>query len=238
MLGKSSMFFDAGYVLPKYQLPLGGETVFAKSVKTFESLFDSMQFLFLVRSDYGAAEFVVKEILKLGIKDFRVKEFCIETQGQAESVYLGTADYSPNVPLIIFNIDTIRLNFSMPAQHVFGDGFLEVFNGEGEHWSFVEPGKNGQVIRTTEKDRISNLCSNGLYGFSRCENFRDAYLKSVEAAEYLNKEIYVAPLFNKLIAQNYKINYVEVDPRNILHCGTPDEYENLKTILSNKMVLL
>jgi hypothetical protein len=79
MLGKSSRFFDSGYSLPKYQLPIGSKTVFELSVRSFESLFLNIPFIFLVRSDFGAKEFVSGELEKLGIKDFRVIEFATET---------------------------------------------------------------------------------------------------------------------------------------------------------------
>ena len=74
MLGRSSRFFDSGYLLPKYQLPIGSETLFERSVRSFEKLFFNTHFLFLVRSDFGAKEFVANKLIKLGIKDYRVIE--------------------------------------------------------------------------------------------------------------------------------------------------------------------
>ncbi len=47
MVGLSSRFFDAGYTLPKYQLPLHGRTVFAHVVDSFRDYFDSDEFLFI-----------------------------------------------------------------------------------------------------------------------------------------------------------------------------------------------
>ena len=34
MAGESSRFFNAGYTVPKYMLPLGSETVFDKAIKS------------------------------------------------------------------------------------------------------------------------------------------------------------------------------------------------------------
>jgi len=234
MLGKSSRFFEAGYSLPKYQLPLGDETVFAKSVRTFESFFESTPFLFLIRSDYGAKNFIADEIVRLGIKDFRIIEFSYDTKGQAESVALGIEDYANKVPLTIFNIDTICLNYRMPEKSISGDGLLDVFESEGEAWSFVEPAiLDNKVIRTAEKDRISGLCSNGLYFFKKCEYFRYAYESYVKSGTLVNGEIYIAPLYNHLIEQGYDIRYRVVEKNNIIHCGVPSEYENIKIQYSN-----
>jgi hypothetical protein len=231
MLGKSSRFFEAGYSLPKYQLPLGGETVFAKTMRTFEKQFSSVHFLFLIRADHDSLAFVTKEIIRLGIKDFRVIEFHRETRGQAESVAEGIVDYDSKLPLIIFNIDTIRMNFEMPQQRDFGDGFLEVFQAEGTGWSFVEPGSNNKVVRTTEKKRISSLCSNGLYGFAKSNDFRLAFQDYIDSGAHVDGEIYIAPLYNYLIKRGANIKYRIVDEKFIKHCGVPNDYEFLKASL-------
>jgi hypothetical protein len=230
MLGRSSRFFDAGYKLPKFQLPLGGETVFTKSVRSFEQQFESEHFLFIVRHDYDTKEFVRRELTNLGIMDFRILELNFETRGQAHSVDLGCADYADQLPITVFNIDTIRLGFNFPETLERGDGFLEVFQSEGENWSFVEAGDKNRVIRTTEKVRISNLCSNGLYNFARLGDFRDAFKTATE--ELQAGEIYIAPLYNDLIAKGLDIRYRLVEPSKILHCGLPADYEALKTRLS------
>ncbi len=228
MLGKSSRFFSAGYTQPKYQLPLAGETVFSHSVKSFSKYFDSEHFLFLVRNEYDARHFVAAEATRLDIKDFRIVEFSHETRGQAESVALGTGDYHDRVPLLIFNIDTIRHNFIYPDAKNMGDGFLEVFNGEGSNWSFIEPGSENDVLMTTEKERISDLCSNGLYFFSRAGDFREAFQNYVSSGQNILGEIYIAPLYNYLVKHGRSIKFQLIDPNLIDHCGTPADYEKLK----------
>jgi dTDP-glucose pyrophosphorylase len=227
MLGRSSRFYEAGYSRPKYELLVGGETLFSKAVKTFESHFDLVPFLFLVRKDCNALEFVTGEISKLGIKDFRIMSFDYETRGQADSVMVGLRHYDENLSLMIFNIDTIRENFNWPSS--FDDGFVEVFESEGDHWSFIEPLDQRYVARTTEKVRISNLCSNGMYGFSSISLFKAAFENS--AKDDLG-ELYIAPLYNHLIKSGYKINYRIVSNQDIFHCGLPIDYE-----LTNKIFL-
>lgn len=231
MLGRSSRFMNAGYSIPKYQLPLGNETVFSKSVKSFENYFNGMPFLFIVRKDHNAMEFVSQEVVRMGLKDFRIIELSTETRGQAESVEIGTRDYAANTAILIFNIDTIRLNFVMPEDNILGDGFLEVFEGVGDGWSFIEPGDENSVIRTTEKFRISDLCSNGLYYFKQLSQFRSAFYSSISDKNALNGEIYVAPLYNLLIKEGLDIKYRLVPSKEILHCGIPLDYESLKSKL-------
>jgi hypothetical protein len=232
MLGQSSRFFKAGYTKPKYQLPLGGETVFAKTVRSFERHFQDKPFVFLVRNDFDARSFVAQEVARLGIRDVRIVEFNVETGGQAESVYLGLKDYHAALPFVVFNIDTIRVGYEWPGEQQFGDGYLEVFHAEGDGWSFVEPGTEPMSVkRTTEKQRISDLCSNGMYGFGSIQDFRDAYESYVASGESVNGEVYIAPLYNRLIAKGKQIRYQCVDAGVTLHCGLPSDYEKLKEVL-------
>jgi len=228
MLGRSSRFSKAGYTLPKYQLELQGETVFSRSLRSFERQFHDTPFLFLVRNDHNARAFVADSVTKLGIADYRIIEFREETRGQAESVMLGTGDYAGDTPIVIFNIDTIRHDFSWPDADAFGDGFLEVFHGEGDGWSFVEPGDGNRVLRTTEKDRISDLCSNGMYGFKRLDDFREAYNYYLYSGMLVNGELYIAPLYNRLIGAGRDIRYRLLDAEVTEHCGVPADYEKLR----------
>ena len=228
MLGKSRRFFDAGYKVPKYQLPIGGETLFSQSVRSFERYFYIEHFLFLVRNDNNDRDFVIEEIKRLKIKDFRVIQYFHEARGQAESVALACADYKSETPLIIFNIDTIRYEFQMPPDQDCGEGFLEVFKGFGYSWSFIEPGANNSVLRTAEKLRISDLCSNGLYFFKNIALYLKAYKSYVKSGQTVNGEIYVAPLYNELIKYGHDIRFILVDKKLIDHCGVPKDYEVVK----------
>lgn len=173
---------------------------------------------------------MAEKVTGLGISDFRIIEFHEETRGQAESVVLGIQDYADDTPIVIFNIDTIRRGFQWPDPTEFGDGFLEVFRAEGDGWSFVEPGEANRVLRTTEKDRISDLCSNGIYGFKRIEYFRQAYNHYLNRGTTVNGELYIAPLYNHLIGEGLDIRYRLLESDVTEHCGVPADYERLRSL--------
>ena len=230
MVGKSSRFFKEGYSEPKYKLLVNEVSVFEHSVRSFEHYFQSDKFLFLVRSDYDAADFVERSARKMGILDFSIVVFSEETQGQADTVYQGLAQaksfFSLEEPIYIFNIDTFRPNFKKSSKAI-DDGYLEVFKGEGTHWSFALPGENGRVIKTTEKDRISDLCSNGLYYFKSSALFKGAFEHSIKEDLKAKGEFYIAPLYNFLIEQGHTISYELILASEIIFCGTPEEYKSI-----------
>lgn len=230
MAGLSSRFFKAGYDIPKYQLLLGEDTVFSASVKSFEAYFDTEQFLFIVRDVYDTIDFVHEQVQQMGIKNYGVVVLDRETAGQAETVFLGIEDLQPAEPLYIFNIDTVRYHYKKPACTEWADGYLEVFQGEGDHWSFIlpDPANNQLVIRTTEKERISDYCSDGLYYFKSAALFRQYFQMMVDQNLRVKNELYIAPMYNLMILQQLKVSYDVIGLHQIEFSGTPDEYEALK----------
>ncbi|POR55889.1 hypothetical protein B0G62_101285 [Paraburkholderia eburnea] len=233
MVGLSSRFFKAGFTKPKFQLELSGETVFSRAVRSFEHYFDSERFLFITRPDYDTPAFVSSELERLGIANASVTTIAHDTQGQAETVSLGLKDTAGSEPLLIFNIDTFRYDYRKPDFIDTCDGYLEVFSGEGDHWSFVEPGAENSVLRTTEKERISSLCSDGLYYFKTRDLFETALSEARAKNETTKGEFYIAPLYNTLIKSGASIKYEEIALSEIDFCGTPDEFEALKKKFSS-----
>ncbi|HAS6235508.1 TPA: glycosyltransferase family 2 protein [Vibrio vulnificus] len=230
MAGMSSRFFNAGYSKPKYMLEAKGKTLFEHSVLSFEKYFKDELFVFVVRDVYETKKFVIDQVKKLGIKDFKI--FCLdfETKGQAETVFLGLDRVDDNESLTIFNIDTFRPEFSYPDLSSKEDGYLEVFQGSGDNWSFVLPENEEStlLVETAEKRPISDLCCTGLYYFNKVSDFKLSY------NDYLNKpkelwekgELYVAPLYNFLIKNGKSIHYHKIEYDEVIFCGTPDEYDD------------
>lgn len=240
MAGESSRFFNAGYTIPKYMLPLGDETVFDKSVKTFQAYFNNAYFIFVVKKDkYDTFEFVNDHASLLGIKYFDVVALDEQTRGQAETVYkaihqAGIEDtYSE---LVIFNIDTIRKNLVIPKGNFtsYFDAFYDI-NADPKKWSFCAVSSAFNcLIATAEKEKISNWCSTGLYIFGSVRLFCRVYAEAVELEDY-NYNYYIAPLYNFLIPKNDE--GISMKSSNLLlkcpmedveFAGVPEEYEALK----------
>jgi dTDP-glucose pyrophosphorylase len=232
MAGKSSRFLKAGYKNPKYQLKIENRPLFDYCVESFQAYFESEQFIFIIK-DSNEKDFVEKRCELLGIDDFKIKVLDCETRGQAETVFLGLKGLKgldEDERLIIFNIDTIRPNFVMPKMKDDVIGYLEVFKGKGAGWSFVEavPGTN-MVKRTTEKVRISDLCSTGLYYFKSKVIFQDLFelVSLKQAAELQGGEYYIAPMYNNLIKNGQDIHFNEIPVESVIFSGVPEEYEEL-----------
>jgi hypothetical protein len=232
MLGRSSRFFNAGYTVSKYKLPLGveGQVVFDHVLGSFRRYFDTDLFVLICRADTHDRPFLIERMHALGIRRFEVIEHVGETGGQAESVELSLARAPQEEELFIFNIDTVLYNFEKDAARGKVAGYLEVFRGEGTHWSFVEPSSDrpGHAARVLEKERISDLCSNGLYYFATLRTFKEALDAHRLKHHGVAGELYVAPLYNDLIERGQPVTFKLIPRGEIGFCGVPDEYVELR----------
>ena len=229
MAGLSRRFAEAGYALPKYMLPLGADVCFDLAVAGFVEPYGDETFLFVVRDVSGTPAFVEERCRALGVRRFQIVVLDRTTSGQGETVELGLADVGPeDGELAIFNIDTFRRNVRRPTRAERGDGWLEVVHASGDNWSFVLPGADGRVARTTEKERISGLCCTGFYGFRNAADFREAMRMERVQATCALPETYIAPIYNHLVTSGRDIRYHVVPPADVSFCGVPSEYEALR----------
>lgn len=229
MAGLSSRFFKAGYTKPKYMLEAHGKSLFDHSVESFQRYFDNEKFVFIVRDVDETPKYVERRAKALNIRDFDVVILKEETRGQAETVALGLQNHqNSDEPITIFNIDTFRPNFFYPDLKQLGDGYLEVFKGEGANWSYVRPinSNSTKIDLTTEKNPISDLCCTGLYHFANIQDYFTAYnhYLCLPKEQWEKGELYVAPLYNHLIQQGKELHYNLIDKEEVIFCGTPDEY--------------
>lgn len=248
MSGLSSRFSKAGYLHNKYKLDLYGNSVFHHIVSQFKSSDIKDRFVFIHNGNDFDENFIVQTCKNVGLNtdEYFIVKLTGETRGQAETVFKGinTLEVKGSEQLIIYNIDSIRVDFNLPKEIDFlnVDGYLEVFKGEGTHWSFALPEDESsnepfrKVTRVEEKNRISDYCSNGLYYFKSLDIFKEIYYKEVENFNE-NSELFVAPLYNTLIKDNKSVYMREIAMSDTIFCGTPLEYEEILSSIIPKGIV-
>ncbi len=234
MAGLSRRFTEAGYLLPKYMLQARGYSLFTHSVLSFFKYFSEIPFLFIARDVHETVNFIHSEVKNMGIKNYQVVNLTHPTAGQAETVSLGLtkARVSDLEPITIFNIDTFRPHFEFPTELNLPEiaGYLEVFKGQGDNWSYIKADamRQNRVIETAEKIQLSDLCCTGLYHFGSASLFYEAYRGFLEnqKVQPIYKEHFIAPIYNQLIARNLDIRFTTIDREQVIFCGVPSEYLN------------
>ncbi len=237
MAGLGSRFINVGYTCPKYEIVVSGKTLFRRSIESLDNFISSgAKVFFITLKKNNASKFIEMECAAIGLKNFSIIELENLTRGQAESAYIASEWFDDNGDLLIFNIDT-QINSKELRRvdiPIDVDGWIPCFDAPGDHWSFVRLGSSGFSELVSEKVRISNNASVGLYWFSSTKLFRDAfentYLNSINPAS----EMYVAPLYNFIICNgsNVAIKVLSSDAVHVL--GTPEEVSRFMRINEKK----
>jgi hypothetical protein len=229
LAGDSRRFFQEGYSEVKYKLLYGGKTIIESILAYIPRDF---KVLIITNKKYNDVPFCTELLEKMEFNTFKVVEI-ESTKGQLETLEIGLKlagnFYKLDENLTVYNGDTIRKSTTWDGFK--GDGYIEVFEAEGSHWSFVD--KLGIVNQVAEKHRISNYCSSGLYYFNRIDLLLDNYdaykMKGVN-----ENELFVAPFYNYLIQNNFEIFSSKLNVDSFVFCGTPVEYQNSISSLASK----
>ncbi|WP_066333915.1 glycosyltransferase family 2 protein [Azohydromonas lata] len=227
MAGRGSRFYEAGYTVPKYEIEAHGRTLFDWSMLSLRDFLDAdSRVIFVCLAENRSRDFVLRRCEALGLHDAHVVEVEQVTDGQATSAYVSRALWAPQAPLLIYNIDTyVNPRVLRPADIRPGsDGWVPCFQVPGEHWSFVKLGADGWAERITEKQRISEHASIGLYWFAQAQEYVNAYEEFFsDDANLVKGERYVAPLYTHLIRQGRHISIADLPVADVNVLGTPSE---------------
>lgn len=224
MAGKGSRFKRAGYTCPKHEIIAGTRSLFSWSMSSLENFFDD-EFFFIVREGTYSKKKIEQELLELGIKKYQFIVLSEETDGQAATVMEMAPFMEPEDSFLVFNIDTaIQPQFLNRHEIIRSAGTIPIFYDEGTHWSFVRLDTNqGIITEVVEKVPISNWASIGMYYFRQWSDYQAAYYKMKKEIKERYGEVYIAPLYNELIAQGKEIKPVFLPDKSFAVLGTPEE---------------
>ena len=239
--GEGRRFKDAGFAEEKFEVPARGHTLTYWALKSLP--LDVAQRIVVVglAAKRAALERAVRGALaEQGYSDAFLSrrlafvDLPAVTRGQAETA-LCAADalgsLAGTAPLVVYNVDTY-FESSRLKQRLLGfsssglSGLMGLFQAEGEHLSFARV-EDGKVVEAAEKRRISSLGSTGLYMFRSLELLRDVVQRHGAEVAAGNRELYVAPFYNHVIADHGPVGY---DIAETVHpLGTPGERDAFLT---------
>ena len=229
MAGKSSRFFEAGFTMPKYLLPLSPKE---DGISMIEGAVNSLHL-------YGNLYFIVqREHCMFGIDSFLKSKYpgCTVlyleryTGGCVESVYEAAKAYINNdAPLVISNCDQyLEWNSSefmkiCNQSHV--DGCVLTYFTDTEKNSYCRVDLNGRCLEFREKQVISPHSLVGVHYWKRGSDF-------IASAEHMLRnnvrdagEYYVSTSYNYLIKHGKHITICPLREGEVYHSiGVPQTY--------------
>ncbi len=233
MAGRGLRFGTAGYELPKYMIEASGATLFEHSLGSLPlSAADRIVFVALKehQEKYALKTFIASKLEKLcGGAAPEMKILLLEkpTGGQAQTALAAQSLVPDGCELAIYNIDT-RFSSATLARRLADpalkkDGVIGAFKltGVDPKWSFALTAADDTVLRTAEKEQISDNALTGFYHFTSARDFFRVAEAAVKNNLTERGEFYVAPLYNQLIREGR--SFVLDTAESLLPLGTPED---------------
>ena len=234
MAGEGFRFKKAGFNVAKHEIEVKGKTLFEWALLSLVNFFDQ-RFIFVCRKSHNTVKFIQGKSKLLGIEDIKIKEVNYLTKGQAATV-LEAEESIVNLKdkIMIYNIDTYVEPEQLRPEFIKGEGWVPAFKAEGGRWSFLKFDNSLRVTEITEKIRMSEFGTIGLYYFRSFDLFKFCYNKYKFDGF---KEEYIAPLYNIIIDNPSMGLYTHLVDENSVHVlGTPQDIIEFDPAFSKRIL--
>lgn len=229
MAGLGSRFSQRGFALPKPLIPILGVPMIRLVIENVRPA-RPHRFIFICQRAH-VADHGVAEKLESWAPGCKVIQLDGLTEGAACTVLTAREMISSEAPLMIVNSDQY-IECPIDDYLAIGDdpdvdGLIMTMSADDPKWSFVGFNGSGQVDRVVEKQVISNEATVGIYNFRRGRDFIEGADEMIRRDLKVNKEFYVAPVYNLLIERGYRVKIHNIGRERVgMHgLGTPEDLE-------------
>lgn len=229
MAGEGSRFKNEGWTTPKPLIQLNGQPLFRHALNSISSNGFSIKHTFIVRQEHIDKYSIDKEITKT-IPDANIVSVLETTRGAVETCMLAKNFIDDNDGVVVMDCDLefeskeyiskIIKELCLTADEANG-GVLVSFTSDLPKYSYALTDDNGKVIKTAEKEVISNHALCGAYFFSTGRDFKAAAHELLNDPDFDKPEFYISLLFNRLIKNKQTVELAKVDSYKSF--GTPEE---------------
>ena len=99
----------------------------------------------------------------------------------------------------------------------------------GDRWSFARTDESGRVVEVTEKVRISEHASTGIYYFANGHQLVAIADEMIAHNERTRGEFYVMPVYQKYFERGWRVEISEASA--MWDMGTPEALETFRSHL-------
>lgn len=228
MAGRGARFSDRGYLFPKPLIEIYGKPFFYWSTQSIYKFVELASVNFIVLQEHVTKYGIDKEILKY-YPEAQIHILPDVTEGAVITCMEGIRSIDDDLPILFNDCDHLfkSMQFNLFCKEKFDntiDGILLTFQSKEPKFSFIEKDLEGNVIRTVEKEVISDEAICGCYYFKNKQLFISAaeeYIKVCNYSEYFMSGVYNMLLKNRKIVKSLKTDFH-------VSFGVPDEYIKAK----------
>ena len=225
MAGRGSRFAKAGYKMPKPLIDVHGKYMIEVVTNNVRPKCEH-RFIYLCLQEH-LDKYALADRLE------EVSPGCIivpvnkVTEGAACTVLLAKEYIDNDDALMTANSDQyVDYDINRYLSEINGaDGLIMTMTATDPKWSFVRLNDDGYVVEVREKEPISDEATVGIYNFAHGSDYVKYANEMIEADERVNGEFYVAPVYNKMIADGKKVTFCNVgsDVKGMYGMGIPDD---------------
>jgi dTDP-glucose pyrophosphorylase len=231
MAGAGSRFAKAGFTDPKPLIPVHGKPMIQVVVDNLRPACEH-RFIFICQRQHALA-YDLEVRLSQFAPGCELVMLDGLTDGAARTVLQAKHLINDDAPLMIANSDqyvTVDINkyLSDMSRHDLA-GLIMTMTASDPKWSFAELDGQALVTRVVEKEVISDIATVGIYNFSQGADFVRAAEEMIGQKMMVNNEYYVAPAYNILIQQGYRVGVHGIGSEGAgMHgLGIPDDLQLL-----------
>jgi dTDP-glucose pyrophosphorylase len=228
MSGRGSRFAKAGFTTPKPLIEVDGMPMFMKALSSLDDIQATKHYTIIIRAEHEQ-EHSLTNGLKKALPEANVVITDEEPVGALRDAYRAKPHLQPNQGIILLDCDLwfhsqpyyTMVQDSLADKNDIAGGLL-TFEATDPRYSFAQVDDDWMVIRTAEKEAISNRAITGAYYIASTEKFVEAADELL--AQPLNDkmpEYYVSHIYNVLLGQGGKIKATPVE--QFASFGTPEE---------------
>lgn len=226
MAGAGSRFAEAGYKKPKPFIDVLGIPMICHVLENLKM--PDAKYILLARKEHVESEIETVKYIK---QNYNVEFVLIDklTEGAACTVLHAQRLINNDTPLLIANSDQIVdiniADYINDCKTRNLDGSVLCFYSNHPKWSYAKLDGNNLIIMIREKEVISEFATVGIYYFTRGKDFVENAIDMIIRNERVNKEFYVAPVYNYSIEKGGKFGIYNIKEEQMHGTGTPADLD-------------
>ena len=232
MAGEGSRFAKAGWTTPKPLIELRGVPLFQRAIGSVALPGVEMKYSFVVRQEHIDNQHIDRMIQDI-LPEARIFSVLKTTRGAVETCLVAEAAIDDDDAVVVMDCDLefrsvgynqlVSKALSLPADEADG-GALVSFESDNPRYSYALVDDGGRVLRTAEKEPISNHALCGAYFFGSGKDFKRIAHQLLDDGTHGKAEFYVSLLYNYLLAEGKIVRLATME--EYYSYGTPEELKN------------
>lgn len=227
MAGRGSRFASAGFTTPKPLIEVDGGPMFLKALSSLDNIKCPKRYTIIIREEHEQ-QYNLSGLLKDALPEVNIIATNDTPIGSAADALRAEKYLQDDEGVVVLDCD---LWFSSSSYNEMVESALNTtepsaglltFTANNPRYSYAQIDSSNRVIRTAEKQVISEHAITGAYFFSTAQLFADSINELVKEPLGENMpEYYLSLAYNIIIKRGIIVNAAYVD--QFASFGTPEE---------------